>query len=66
VKSRVDLAPCREIILTPLLLRRFRVSQSFRFLHDLVKEITEHIQGWVIGHDCHLAGHVADKAGELR
>jgi hypothetical protein len=55
-----------KIILFPLLLRRFRVSQSFRFFYDLMKEITEHTQGWVIGHDCHLASHVADKAGELR
>jgi hypothetical protein len=49
-----------------LFLDRFEASQRFRFFHDLVKEITEHIQGRVNGHDRHLAGHVADIAGELR
>jgi hypothetical protein len=68
VKRRVDLASTQRKLsnLFALFLDRFGVSQRFRFFHDLVKEITEHIQGRVDGHDRHLAGHVADIAGELR
>ena len=68
MKRRVDLAFAQQNLsnLFALFLDRFEVSQRFRFFNDLVKEITEHIQGRVDGHNRHLAGHVADIAGELR
>jgi hypothetical protein len=50
----------------PLALLSFRDFLKYPLLPDLVKEVTEHNQRWVIGHSSHLACHVADVAGELR